>query len=307
MDKSTIVSLTEYAPVCLFFYNRPQFVDSSFQSLASCIGARETDVFAFIDGPKTSEDIEIIDSTSEIVSQYTQGLFRNVTICRSERNKGLAKSIIEGVSKIVREYGCVIVLEDDLVVSKNFLCYMNSALKYYRDEKRVGSISGFGFKVDQPLEEDNFFHYRPNSWGWSTWNDRWEQAIWDISGREILNNSSFKKEFNRGGEDLYRMLKAYLNGKIDSWAIRWAYTHYRLGWLACCPFISKVKNYGYGEGATNCKGKNPFKTSFDGGGAEIFNLQSSISADPKLVGNMNWYNSNFYRLLCKLKLQELFG
>ena len=51
------------------------------------------------------------------------------------KNKGLAKSIIDGVSQIVEEFGKVIVLEDDLLVSPSFLDFMNEALLEYENEE----------------------------------------------------------------------------------------------------------------------------------------------------------------------------
>ncbi len=36
------------------------------------------------------------------------------------------------------------------------------------------------------------------------------------------------EKFNLGGEDLSRMLKNQKAGKIDSWAIIWTYSHFKI-------------------------------------------------------------------------------
>ncbi len=301
MDKNSIMDPKKNAPVCLFFYNRPQFVVPSLESLANCSGASETDLYVFIDGPRSEDDIEKVGETRSLVSGNMDNKFSSVTVFESKMNNGLANSIISGVSKVIDKHGVAIVLEDDLVVSTNFLDYMNSSLVSYENDLEVGSVSGFGFNVKRKGNCDNFFHFRPSSWGWATWKNRWEKAIWSVSDGDLKKDESIRRRLNRGGQDMFRMLKAYTDGKIDSWAIRWAYTHSIFDWVASCPFESKVKNFGYGEEATNCKGDNPFEITFDESSKRNFSLESDISLDGALVRKMNWYNSNLYRLISKAK------
>lgn len=62
-------------------------------------------------------------------------------------NCGLANNIIDGVTSVINEYGKVIVLEDDLVVSPYFLKYMNDALNMYENEEEVVCIHGYVYPV----------------------------------------------------------------------------------------------------------------------------------------------------------------
>ena len=59
---------------------------------------------------------------------------KRVHIIEREKNYGLARSIIDGVTTQVNAYGRTIVLEDDLVTAPYFLQFMNSALEMYKDE-----------------------------------------------------------------------------------------------------------------------------------------------------------------------------
>lgn len=296
------MKLDTNVPLCLFFYNRPQFVYSCFEALNKNKGITKTPIYVFIDGPKSEDDRKKVDETYNNILELDKSFFLSIHIYKSERNIGLATSIIKGVSQVLHDYDSVIVLEDDLVVSSNFINYMNQSLSFYKSNKDVGSISGFGFNVNKKSESENFFHHRPTSWGWATWRDRWDKAIWDLSKESEITRADFKKLFNRGGQDLYRMLKAYLDNKIDSWAIRWAYTHYKYNWKASCPYLSKVINYGYGDEATNCKTENPFKINFDTSEKTSFELLENVYLDPSIVKEMNWFNSNLYRLVSKIKL-----
>ena len=46
--------------------------------------------------------------------------FKDIQIRENAENKGLAANIIEGVTRVVDEYGKVIVVEDDLIASPFF-------------------------------------------------------------------------------------------------------------------------------------------------------------------------------------------
>ena len=133
-----------YAPIVLFVYNRPEHTRQTLEALAANTLAQESDLFIYADGPKedaTEEQLERIRKVRAIVRSQ-QGC-KSVTVIESDTNKGLAASIILGVTETVNKYGRIIVLEDDIVTGKYFLEYMNTALKKYENEKQVWEITGF--------------------------------------------------------------------------------------------------------------------------------------------------------------------
>lgn len=69
------------------------------------------------------------------INNYEKSVFKEITVVEPKEHQGLANSIIRGVSKVIKDYKKVIVLEDDLEVSYYFLEYMNQALQYYRKDK----------------------------------------------------------------------------------------------------------------------------------------------------------------------------
>ena len=73
--------------------------------------------------------MEKVDKVREYVKSIKG--FKTLHYTFSEKNKGLADSIIGGVSQVVNQYGKVIVLEDDLVLMPNFLNFLNQGLDYY--------------------------------------------------------------------------------------------------------------------------------------------------------------------------------
>ena len=100
-------------PVAVFAFNRPLALQATLEALAANPGAADTDLYVFVDGPRNEKDAPLVARSRALVSEVKG--FRSVTPVFSEENKGLAASIIGGVTRVMAEHGTVIVLEDDLL------------------------------------------------------------------------------------------------------------------------------------------------------------------------------------------------
>lgn len=266
------------APICLFVYNRLDQTKQTIDALKINYLAEESDLIIFSDGPKNSQALNDV----EFIREYLLSIdcFKSVKIINSQVNKGLANSIIDGVSEVLNKYGKVIVLEDDLVTSKNFLTYMNQALDFYMNNTRVYSIAGYTSPI-QSSKDDVYFTKRASSWGWATWSSRWNKIEWDLENyRQDIQSKKFKEQFNRMGSDMFKMLNDQLSGKINSWAIRWCLHQFFEDTYTVYPTISKVSNIGTGTNATHTKDSfNRFSTKLDNGDNLdfIFNDQVEIN------------------------------
>ncbi|MCW8864952.1 MAG: hypothetical protein OQK09_15325 [Colwellia sp.] len=293
--------MTELAPIAIFAFNRPDLLEQTLQRLSLCTFAEDSQVYLFIDGPRNSKDSKAVTSCLTLAEKYRYS-FRCMEVKARKINKGLASSLKSGISTVLEKNESIIVLEDDLIVEKCFIEYMNSQLSFYKENKNVGSISGFSTKVSQN-KYFNYFHPRPCSWGWATWKDRWNQAVWSIDEAGIKELKAQKKSFNKGGEDLHRMMMNQLKGKINSWAILWSYTHFKHNWVTSYPTKSLLSNVGFGEDATHCKGVNPFPyqlTNIESIGSLSYCPIASLDND--IIRQVNKYHSNYYKLLFKLGL-----
>lgn len=243
------------SPVVIFVYNRPDHTAQTIEALSNNSLARQTDLFIFSDANKGEADRQrVADVRKYIANVPDSGSFRSVQIIASERNRGLAGSVIAGVTRVIEEAGRVIVLEDDHVTSPDFLTFMNDALVRYRSEPRVWSISGYAPPITLPTDyaKPVYFTHRGSSWGYATWKDRWDQVDWAVA-----DYPSFRRDwvararFNRGGRDLAQMLDQQLEGAIDSWAIRWCYAQSKLGALTVYPVRSLLQNIGLDGSGTH--------------------------------------------------------
>ncbi|OGU33279.1 MAG: sugar transferase, partial [Ignavibacteria bacterium GWB2_35_6b] len=213
--------------------------------------------------------------------------FQNVNIIERENNLGLANSVINGVTKIFNNYEKAIVLEDDLLFSKNFLLFMNGALNEFENVENVFSISGYNFPIDihKDYKHQIYLSPRASSWGWATWRDRWLKTDWNVSDfNSFIKNENEIKEFNNGGNDLTKMLKNQVEGKIDSWAIRWSYAHFKNNAFCVYPVKSKVQNIGTDSSGLHSITTNKFYADLDSS-SEACEINTKIKQDERILAN----------------------
>jgi hypothetical protein len=276
---------SKIAPICLFAWKRVNETQETIKHLQANHLASESELFIFVDGPKKPADEQEIKKVVDLV-QTISG-FKKVTLQVSAINKGLSQSIIGGVTEILQRFGKVIVLEDDLLTSPNFLSYMNNALDYYKEHGKVFSVSGHSFHIRFPkgYSFDHYFSVRGSSWGWATWIDRWETVDWKVSDyKQFISSGEKKRSFNKGGSDLSGMLRKQMEGKINSWAIRWCYQQWKNNQLTVYPRISKIKNIGFGAGATHTSSKTAdHEIQLDDGNNIEFHFSNNVQIDQKIA------------------------
>jgi hypothetical protein len=255
--------LTHRSPIIIFTYLRIDNLKITIKNLGKNYGAQEYDLFIFSDGPKYFKDKIIVEKLREYLK--TIDGFKSVTITESEINKGLASSVIFGVSEVLKNFDRAIVLEDDLITSPNFLEFMNASLNQYENESDVISISGYSFPKIYNKNSDAYLLNRSWSWGWATWRNRWDKIDWQVNAYSTFSkDQKLKKQFSALGSDVNLMLKRQMEGKLDSWLIRFVFHQFQVKGITVYPTISKVTNNGWDEFASNNKGKGiRFITDFD--------------------------------------------
>ena len=287
------------APIVIFTYRRK--INVLINSLLKNKEAINSELFIFSDGFKSNydkNDVLIVRKTLKEIKG-----FKSVKIIESNINKGLARSIIEGVDLVIKKLKRVIVLEDDLKVSPYFISYMNSCLEHYCDNKKIWSISGYGppLKNIKDYKEDVYLSLRSSSWGWSTWIDRWNKVDWRVKNFNKLKKDKKKiNQFEKGGNDLFKMLELQHYGKIDSWAIRWCYAQFEHSAFSITPKVSLIKNLGFNDklGTHNLTRNKHWHTKLSN--LEIKNIKCSLNQkilyNFKKYHDIKWYTKVGYFL-----------
>lgn len=290
------------APIVLFVYNRPWHTKQTVEALQKNELAIESELFIYSDEAKNEDAQKSVDEVREYIVKING--FKKVTIIKRKKNWGLANSIIDGVSKIINKYEKIIVLEDDLITGPYFLKFMNEGLEVFQERKDIFSITGFNypknvFTVPSGYKEDIYLSYRCMSWTWATWKNRWTKIDWDvIDFHDLKTNKEKIKSFNKGGEDLFPMLKMQIEGKIDSWAIRFCYAHSVNNAFCVYPVRSLVNNEGFDGSGVHCNNdkSNRFKN-------EILDIKS-IKINKNIDINKEIID-NFYKISKRSIVQKL--
>jgi hypothetical protein len=284
-------------PICLFVYNKVTETKRTIEYLKNNIGSEFFDLYVFSDGWKNDD----VKNQVVEVREYIRNIdgFKSITVFESEENKGLAKSIISGVTQVINIHDSVIVVEDDLITSTNFLLFMHNALQHYRDENIVFSISGYVPKVSDTQNYDAFLWGRPHSWGWATWKDRWDNIDWQLDcWCEVKLKEP--KMISKYGSDLIPMMDKSVSKKINSWYIRFCINQILMGKFTIYPSLSKVVNIGFTEIATHCDTYNREVIDFDKSEKVEFSFPENMSILAENHKEMYRTRSIFYRICNRL-------
>jgi hypothetical protein len=242
------------APIALFVYSRPEHTRRTLEALMQNIGAAESELYIFCDGPKINSSPEKLDTIKKVRSIAAEKKWcKNVYIKESSENKGLARSIIDGVNSVLHNSNTIIILEDDMETSPWFLTFMNDALAFYENDERVASITGFTWPVKGSLPE-TFFLRGTYCWGWATWRRAWK--VFDEDGKKLLaelEQKNLTTLFDFDNSYHYtEMLRNQTLGINDSWALRWYAAAFLKDMLTLIPGRSLVQNIGFDGSGTHC-------------------------------------------------------
>lgn len=271
--------MSDFAPIALFVYRRLEHARETIEALKLNQHAMLSDLYVFSDGPKDPTSISDVDQVRDYV-RSVQG-FNTIRIVERNENLGLANSIIRGVSEVLQRHERVIVVEDDLVTSPFFLRFMNDALDLYNSDLRVASIHGYVYPTMDTLPE-TFFLRGADCWGWATWRRGWQ--LFNPDGRTLLQALESQKlttEFDFGGSFQYtQMLRDQIDGKNDSWAIRWYASAFLANALTLYPGRSLVHNIGNDGSGTHCVQSSAYGASMS---TEPINVESIMVEDSALA------------------------
>jgi hypothetical protein len=211
-------------------------------------------LYVFSDAPRDVTSAKEVEQVRAFLGRI-EG-FKKIELTFHSQNQGLAGNIAGGISDVLKKHDSLIVVEDDLVVSPFFLRFMNEALAFYKNERRVGSISGFCYPICGP---ETYFIRGADCWGWATWQDRWRH--YNPNGSALLaqlEESGLVEAFDYEGAMGYsRMLRHQVEGKIDSWAVRWHASCFLRNLLILYPgrtLVQNIGNDGSGTHTTSAEG-----------------------------------------------------
>lgn len=255
------------APIIIFVYNRADHFVETYNALSACKEAKDSELFIFSDGAKNDAGKNKVNEVRTAVRAIKDsGDFKSVTVTESPVNKGLAASVIAGVTDVLDKYGRAIIVEDDCVVSPYFLKYINNALDYYQNSKNIGCLSGYTPMLELPDDytKDIFTAYRSCSCTWATWKECWEGVDWELKNiKDFYNSPKLISRLNSNGSDRFIRLYRQTKGNGSSWSVRFGAHLVKNNLLTVYPRYSYITNIGCDESGVHSKADDTEKMRVD--------------------------------------------
>jgi len=286
-----------YAPVLVMVYDRLDSLKKCIQSLQNCEEAKDSVLYISSDAAYKSQDDEKIEAVRKYIQTITG--FQRVIPITPKENRGLNGAYNAAIDLIFKEHDTFIFLEDDIIVAPNFLKFINEGLKFYKEEPKVMSISGFShsvfFKVNDSAKEEVYFTQRWCPWGFGSWKDKMLK-VHALSLEELsqdMENKGFVKKLDGIGVDLYTAFQRKLY-KQEPLVLDYRYVHYMVknDLYTATPYTTKTFNIGNDGQGTRTK-KNEKYTSFDLGSLKnIVPFQFTRFATDRINNRFNFLCNN---------------
>jgi hypothetical protein len=248
-------------PIALFCFKRLDTLIACIESLKLCQEAIHSDLIIFSDASRNDEELQKVDEVRFFLKNIVG--FKSIQAIKRPQNFGVKYNIISGIQEMAQEFESFIVVEDDLVVSSQFLWFMNAGLEHFKEFEKVLTLSAFNYvKIPNNYVWDCYFVGRTNPWGWATWSNKIKDVDWDLANKEnFLSNPKEMKAFNAWGSDRTRMLRRVLTGQIETWDIQLDYYQFKKDFITAHSCKNLVINNGFNDpiNATNTIGYNRFK------------------------------------------------
>jgi len=294
-------SRNNLAPIAVSTYSRINHLKQTIEALQKNTLAKESELYIFSDASQQGDE-EIVAKVRDYID--TIDGFKEVHIIKRETNGRVANNR-GGISRVLKEYGKIIFLEDDNITSPYFLEYMNNALEYYKDNDNIMSISGQldNISIPKTYKYDTFFGHRFNGWGMGIWEKEYNLILNKPNYNSLynlMNNVQFKNNIEFAGDDVYPMIVADSLGKIDALDVKGCFYLALYNKYTVYPIRSLVKNIGMDGSGTHCQEVED-TSKYDGSYDENFQVHKFQNIyNPEIA----YIFKNFYRygMLKKLKL-----
>lgn len=272
----------ELAPILVFTYNRIDHFKKTIDSLINADLSEFSDLVIVSDGPHNNENIKIVNEIREY-SKNIKG-FKNVIFEFSKHNIGALSIIKKYEYKYLDIYGKIIFLEDDNIIHKKTLSYLNEALNFYEHDPNIFSISAYSIPIDINTINSNYFLPWFVPWVCATWKDKFLDFNWNKSFFiNNLNLKNAKKEMKNYGHFFYE--SAFLDSKGYSTALDAKINMhlFKNNMVTVCPTKSLVMNIGNDGSGINAGKSDKFNTDINFEIDQPFEFEKFIQLDHDIL------------------------
>jgi len=248
------------APILLMTYRR---YENTKYILSLLIKFNQKKIYIFNDGLKSKLHSKDHQKTRNFLKDFKK---KNplVKLILPKKNLTQKNNLPYAIDQVFKKNEMVNILEDDCIPSKDYFKFTNILLNKFKNDLRIGQISGVNLINHRGYKRRNddsyFFSKFTSSWGWATWRNRW-QIDYD---RNIKLWPKIKKEnwlndilINKNSVNFW---EKYLDRRFklldDDWDKPWTFSNFINNRLSIYPSKNLIKNIGEDKYAIH---KNPKK------------------------------------------------
>lgn len=230
-------------PIVIFAYRRAEILRETLEGVRL---NHPPKLIIFCDGAKNDEDLQDVADVRALVSAID---WVPTCIIQRPENLGLGHSVLTGVPEVFEEHEAAIFLEDDIVLGEGAYAWLSEALRVYRVEKSVQSVTAWTHAAILPdhTGAGGYFDGKAECWAWGAWRRSW--AGMEQPADEILAQSvGLGRDVERYGLDI-PIMAAEARAR-NLWAARWWCLHLLNQSLCLRPAMSMARHIGWDDRAT---------------------------------------------------------
>ena len=249
-------SITEVG-VLLLGFNRPELLKKRVNEIYE---SKVENLYISIDGGRESHTKEMDEFKKCAQNKFSELHFFNLN--HHENNLGLVKHVVGEIYKVLNNHHYIIVIEDDIKISKNFISNMIIGLSIHKNENSIGIVSGYS-----PL----YFKYAKNKWrtsrypymwGWACSKEVWQNYEYNLSEvdieQKLMNAKSWNNLKPSQKEKWLWVFKTAQENPLKTWDSQFIFLSYSKDFINLAPVFSIVGNEGFNDlRATHTRGKKP--------------------------------------------------
>ena len=174
-----VYNINDLAPVCIITCNRAEHLKNLIDSISRNNLAKYTDIFINVDYPPCDKYLDGYNKVCNYLKQLNDYcVFKTINVNYLKNNLGPENNLKELVNYVFGMYEKIIIMEDDLVVTKDYLEYMNICLEKFRDNEQINSICGEDhYDIITKGEDNIYLSYKVNCYGWGVWKHKYYKMI----------------------------------------------------------------------------------------------------------------------------------
>lgn len=246
-------------PVAFFVFNRPA---PTARVLEAIRAARPATLLVIADGPRRGRagEAELCRGVRELILSGADWNPRLLTHFADE-NLGCRRRISSGLDWTFSQVEEAIIIEDDCLPDPTFFRFAADLLEHYRNDTRIGVISGDNFQP-QPLNSPASYYFSKynHCWGWATWRRAWKFYDDEMKSWPALRDAGWleglfpRREYSGYWRGLFDQVA---KRQIDTWDYPWTFACWSQSLMTILPRANLVTNIGFGPDATHTQSHDP--------------------------------------------------